>query len=201
MSSARWLADYRKTINKAKKRSPVTCIVCNTIWTPIYFSKLDKGQYKTTCTIECTKEYQRQRGQKTFKKLWKNNRDGMCESSSRAGRKSASMITRRSKDEIKLFELCKSYFSNVTSNEIIIDGWDADIVLKNEMIAILWNGPWHYKQMPHNNHSLSQVQNRDRIKSKMLTNAGYKVAIYEDRTYTPEKAFNEIKQIAGSTRR
>ena len=116
----------------------------------------------------------------------------MLEISSAAGRKSASTLTRRSKDEIALFELCKAHFVNVGSNDPLVDGWDADIILYDEMIAILWNGPWHYKQMAHKNHSLSQVQRRDEIKVEKLTDAGYKVVIYEDRYYTPQKAFDHL---------
>jgi hypothetical protein len=101
----------------------------------------------------------------------------------------------RSKDEVKLFELCYNYFENVTHNIQIINGWDADIILNNEKIAILWNGPWHYKQMPHKNHSLSQVQTRDKIKLKTLTHAGWKVLIFEDRSFTVKQAFAQIKLV------
>lgn len=109
-----------------------------------------------------------------------------------AGKKSASTRIIRSKDEILLFELCKSHFQTAHSNLILVDGWDADIVLPDQKIAILWNGPWHYKQMPHKNHSLIQVQNRDRIKKQILEKAGWTVLIYEDRFYSPESAFKDI---------
>ena len=109
-----------------------------------------------------------------------------------AGKKSASIKTRRSKDEIKLFELCHKEFPNVKSNIVLVDGWDADIILLDQKIAILWNGPWHYKQMPHKNHSLKQVQTRDSIKIKTLQDFGWNVLIYEDRHFTPETAFQDI---------
>ena len=101
----------------------------------------------------------------------------------------------RSKDEIKLFNLCYDYFENVTHNVQIINGWDADIILNNEKVAILWNGPWHYMQMPHKNHSLSQVPTRDKIKLKELTNAGWKVLTFEDCNYTVSQAFEQIKLV------
>ena len=109
-----------------------------------------------------------------------------------AGIKSASTQVRRSKDEIKLYELCANYFSSVRHNQPLVDTWDADIIIDDTKTAILWNGPWHYKQMPHKNHSLSQVQTRDKIKHTKLTNAGWTVLVFEDRYYTPDTAFQQI---------
>lgn len=40
-----------------------------------------------------------------------------------AGQKSAQSRTKRSKDEIELFEMCKTYFSSTQNNMIIADGW------------------------------------------------------------------------------
>ena len=112
---------------------------------------------------------------------------------SNAGKNSAQSQNKRSNQEIQLFDLCKLYFNSVRHNEQLVDGWDADIIIDDCKIAILWNGPWHYQQMPLNNHSLSQVQNRDRIKIEKLTNAGWKVLIYEARSFTPKSAFIDIK--------
>lgn len=114
------------------------------------------------------------------------------ESFVKSGIYAASTRTLRSKDEIALFELCASYFPNVTNNEQLVKGWDADIIIHDTKTAILWNGPWHYRDMPGLVHSLKQVQNRDRIKTKELSNAGWKVLAFEDRYYTPQTAFEEI---------
>ena len=111
------------------------------------------------------------------------------------GIKSASVQVKRSVDEIKLFNLCKSHFYSVRNNEPLIDGWDADIIIDDIKTAILWNGPWHYKQMPHKNHSLPQVQNRDKIKISKLKENGWTVLIYEDRFHTPLSAFNDILSV------
>jgi hypothetical protein len=105
------------------------------------------------------------------------------------GKKSASIRTLRSKAEIKLFELISSINNDAISNHIIVDGWDADIVVPSTKTAILWNGPWHYKEMNIGSHSLKQVQTRDSIKVKLFTQLGWNVVIYEDRYYTPESAF------------
>ncbi len=110
-----------------------------------------------------------------------------------AGRVSANKRVKRSADEIKLFELCTSQFTNVVSNYVISDGWDADIVLLDFKTAILWNGPWHYKEMGLKNHSLKQVQTRDKIKTKLFKDLGWNVYIFEDRYYTPEQAFVVVR--------
>ena len=48
--------------------------------------------------------------------------------------------TRRSKNEIYFFNLCKEKYNEVLNNEAIFNGWDADIIITNYKIAILWNG-------------------------------------------------------------
>lgn len=109
------------------------------------------------------------------------------------GKRNAANNPLRSKDEVKLFELCRSYFSSVDHNKPIFNGWDADIIIYDLKIAVLWNGPWHYKDMGHSNHSLLQVQTRDSIKQKEIEALGWKCLIFEDRYYTPETAFHNIQ--------
>ena len=109
-----------------------------------------------------------------------------------AGKVSASKRVKRSKQEIELFELCKEVFHDSLANHIIADGWDADIVIPSLMLAIMWNGPWHYKEMNMTNHSLKQVQNRDNIKRKLFESLGWKVLEFKDCDYTPTSAFERI---------
>jgi hypothetical protein len=111
------------------------------------------------------------------------------------GRKSASKKIVRSKDEICLHQMCLEQYEKVDHNYIIADGWDADIVIHEHKVAILWNGPWHYKQMPHKNHSLKQVQTRDNIKIKLFESLGWKVMIFEDREFTPNSAFSLLSDL------
>lgn len=111
---------------------------------------------------------------------------------SRNGRNNPNLGVKRSKDEIKLFNLITGQFINVEPNYNIIDGWDCDIALLDYKIAILWNGPWHYREMGFGNHSLVQVQNRDKIKTKLFSEMGWMVIIYEDRYYTPELAYLDL---------
>lgn len=86
---------------------------------------------------------------------------------------------RRSKNEILFAELCKSKFENVLENPKMFNGWDADVVIEELKIAVLWNGKWHYQKIK-SNHSLGMVQNRDSIKMKEIEKAGYKCYIIKD---------------------
>jgi len=96
-----------------------------------------------------------------------------------AGRKSVISQSRRSKNEIYFAELCCSHFEKVLTNEPIFNGWDADVILPNQKIAILWNGKWHYEKIT-KKHSVLQVQNRDRIKLNEIEKFGYTPYIIQD---------------------
>ena len=87
--------------------------------------------------------------------------------------------TRRSKNEIYFAELCKEKFENVETNKPIFNGWDADVILPDQKVAILWNGKWHYQKITAK-HSVKQVQNRDKIKQKEIEKAGYKLYVVKD---------------------
>lgn len=103
------------------------------------------------------------------------------ESLSRAGKKSAEIQSskRRSKNEIAFYNLCKYKFDLVQNNLPIFNGWDADIILPNLKIAILWNGKWHYEKIT-KKHSVKQVQNRDEIKMEEIIKFGYTPYIIKD---------------------
>lgn len=87
--------------------------------------------------------------------------------------------TRRSKNEIAFCNLCQSQFTNVKHNLPIFNGWDADIILMDQKIAILWNGPWHYKPISAKV-SLECIQNRDNIKVNEIIKAGFTPYIIKD---------------------
>ena len=86
---------------------------------------------------------------------------------------------RRSKNEIEFFDLCKRHFSNVSHNEQIFNGWDADVIIHDIKYAILWNGAWHYKQIK-KGQSLPQIQTRDKIKIEEIRNCGYTPYVIRD---------------------
>lgn len=177
------LSSAYRNIDAVGKFTPVFQCVCFQCQNTFFSSRLTKKYCGTNCR-KIKRQYDvTQRSDEVKQKMRIGSLNGVAKR------------VLRSKDEIKLFELCYGYFKNVTHNIQIINGWDADIILNNEKIAILWNGPWHYKQMPHKNHSLSQVQNRDKIKLKELTNARWKVLIFEDRSFTVNQAFEQIKLV------
>lgn len=133
------------------------CPVCNSKFNVSASRKMIKG-----CSKECSKELQligcRKGGQ------------------SSAAKQSE---TRRSKNEKYFSELCKEYFKSVKTNEPIFNGWDADVIIEDLKIAVLWNGKWHYEKIT-KKHSVKQVQNRDRIKIKEIDNCGYVPYVIKD---------------------
>ena len=100
-----------------------------------------------------------------------NNTTDRC---NRGGLKSSQVQqkTRRSKNEIYFSKLCETHFKNVLTNEQMFNGWDADVILINEKVGILWNGKWHYEKIT-KKHSVEQVQNRDKIKIHEILKYGY----------------------------
>lgn len=88
--------------------------------------------------------------------------------------------TRRSKNEKLFAELCKKKFQIVKENEPMFNGWDADVIIEDIKTAVLWNGNWHYQKIA-KNHSVKQVQSRDRLKIKEIEKAGYTPVVIEDR--------------------
>jgi very-short-patch-repair endonuclease len=111
------------------------------------------------------------------------------------GKISAASRKLRSKNEIKLFDICSSYYSNVVSNHIISDGWGADIAFIDFKVCVFWNGPWHYRDMGIKNVSLKQIQNRDNVKTKLFESLGWNVISFRDDEYTPVAAFNHLKGV------
>ena len=86
---------------------------------------------------------------------------------------------RRSKNEILFFSLCDKYFDNVRHNDPCFDGWDADVIIDDIKVAVLWNSAWHYKKITEA-HSLEQVQNRDKLKIETIQRLGWRPYIIKD---------------------
>jgi hypothetical protein len=159
---------------KEKRTEELECKNCNTK----FDYKLKHGKRKKKyCSNKCKNEY-------------------LLEFRRNQGFELSKNIVKRSKDEIALFNLCEQLDYCITHNEPVIEGygWDADIIIRDIKVAILWNGPWHYREMNIGNHSLKQVKNRDRIKTKLFEENGWKVYVFEDRDYTPETAFIEVNK-------
>jgi len=97
----------------------------------------------------------------------------------KGGQASAKIQIRRSKNEIYFAELCEKKFQKVLLNENIFNGWDADVIIEDFKVAVLWNGKWHYEKITQK-HSIKQVQNRDKIKIKEIKKQGYIPYIIKD---------------------
>lgn len=159
------------TFNKSKLKE-IYCLNCNKI-----FKAYDEK--RKFCSVKCSNLYDEK-----FKKA-----------GSIGGKKSVLSQNRRSKNEIAFANLCFSYFNNVRFNEPIFNGWDADIILDDYKLAILWNGNWHHKQIGIK-HSLTQVQNRDKIKVKEIINFGYEPYIINDYgKYNEDFVINEFEKL------
>lgn len=147
---------------------------------------------KRVCPI-CEKEYLQDwkyRSLKTCSQVcgfkWKYschnpNREAVMIQHRENGLKSAAIQSklRRSKNEILFFELCKEVYEDAVPNHAIFNGWDADVVIPSIKMAIMWNGPWHYKKIT-KKHSVKQVQNRDRIKLNEIKTHGYESYVIRD---------------------
>jgi hypothetical protein len=140
---------------KVKKEHVLICVVCKNEF-------IGKKKTLKTCSEKCLRILR-------------------CEGARKAGRASAKIQseTRRSKNEKLFCELCETYFKNVENNKSIFNGWDADVIVHDAKIAVLWNGKWHYKKLT-KKHSVEQVQNRDKIKIKEIKNFGYTPYIIKD---------------------
>ena len=118
-------------------------------------------------------DYEIHFGRKYSKESWLALHNGGCKGIQHQG------DLRRSKNEIEFCKLCEEYFDNVKHNESIFNGWDADIIIEDIKFAVLWNGPWHYKQIT-KSHSVKQTQNRDKIKVKEIKECGWTPYIIKD---------------------
>ena len=161
--------NFRKKQYKVKevKKSRI-CKVCGK-----QYKYIRAYSTKICCSPECS-EYLR-----THKKdfLSQETLDKFSEAGNKGCNNSFNL--KRSKAEIYFYELCKKHFNNVLSNERMFNGWDADIILPDYKIAILYNGKWHYEEIS-KQVSLIQIQNRDKIKENEIRKCGYIPYIIKD---------------------
>lgn len=143
------------------------------------------------CSPECKKEYRENIGK------YRKTSDETKEKLRWWGQHRAHIQNMRSKNEIYFCELCESYFEKVLHNERMFNGWDADVIIEDIKIAVLWNGIWHHKKIC-KGHSVKQTQARDKIKMKMINECGYMPYVIDDfGSYNPifvEKEFEKFKE-------
>jgi hypothetical protein len=133
---------------------PIICIMCQKEFKP-------RMAITRCCSMKCSKDIWKTDEYKEKAKI--NGQNG--------GKVSAQKQSRRSQNEIYFSELCTEYFT-ITTNEQFFDGWDADVIIHSDKIAILWNGAWHYKQIS-KTQSLKQVQARDIVKTAIIKKKEY----------------------------
>ena len=143
----------------------------------VFDKKLIPGSTKVFCSLECREYYQTHKTE--F--LSEETRQRYSEGGRKGGRKSmqTQKEVRRSKNEMAFCELCEKTFGNVLHNEAMFNGWDADVILPDYKVAVLWNGKWHYEKITAK-HSVEQVQNRDKIKIQEIEKAGYEAYVIKD---------------------
>jgi len=138
--------------NKNRKLAKKECNKCEKLYQPV------KSKQKF-CSVNCVSEN-------------RIGNDVYREYCRKGGQKGASISNNRSKNEIYFYELCNEKYINVESNPRIFDGFDADVVLMDEQIAVEWNGKWHYETII-KGRSLLQIQTKDKIKNKIIIRKGF----------------------------
>lgn len=146
----------KSRLRKYPPADPRNCLNCGTEFTPVNNKPKQKCCSKI-CSITVT-----------------NRKRGVI-----GGLKSAVSQSRRSKNEILFADLCNRHFSDVETNKQMFNGWDADVILHKQRVAIMWNGAWHYKKL-NKNHNLQQVETRDKIKLQSIIEAGYTPYVIKD---------------------
>lgn len=134
-----------------KPYTPTYCVTCGALIT-----RKTKAKLKTCGNPACLKE-----------RL------------SKAGRERKNK--RRSKGEIYLSELISQQFSETLLNKNIFGAWDADIIINDRKVAILYNGPFHYVKIGNKfDASLPATKNRDFLKIREIIKSGYIPYIVSD---------------------
>ena len=162
-----------KISNTLKNKYPSTnsyCIICKK-----HFKGTFKG--KKTCSVNCLKLRQIENG-----KNWINN----------------STVNRRgrSRNEGYFAKLIKNDISNVITNKRMFNGFDADIILLDQKIAIHWNGPFHYRQIFTEEH-FNNIKHRDELRYEEIKKCGFTNYIIND---SDNKGFNKAKVEYEATR-
>lgn len=147
-----------KTLTKEKEEYEYCCPTCNN-----KFKSFRKD--RIYCSHKCSGV--------------KNGRIWGEKYGQKGGLKSVQSQQRRSKNEILFANMCQEYFKDVKCNEPIFNGWDADVIIEDIKVAVLWNGKWHYEQIS-KDHKLKQVQNRDKIKLREIAECGYISYVIKD---------------------
>jgi len=170
------------TGDEAHLTKSVECPNCNKSFT------IRLSQSQKYCSRLCVRQFQYDQRNPNYKK----NKAAARQAGKKGARKQRR--TRRSKNEILFYEMCKKKFPDSLPNEPIFNGWDADVVIPSLKIAVMWNGVWHYRKITEA-HSVKQVQNRDRIKISEIKKMGWMpYVIRDDGSYDPKFVLKKWKE-------
>ena len=145
---------------------------------------LSRGCYKiahikNTCIV-CSKEFFRNRDKKTCSNecyfIVRQN------AGKKGGSKTSSLEfhkRNRSSNEKMFFAKIKEIYPDAIANKRLFDGWDADVIIPSQKLAIHWNGVWHYKSVM-GNELLERVQQKDKLRYEAIEKHGYKNYIIQD---------------------
>lgn len=138
-----------------KNKAPYICSFCS----KEFISK----KKRSTCSKECYKNLLPSIGRK-------------------GGRVTSSLEfhkRNRSSNEKMFFTKIKEIYPDAIANKRLFDGWDADIIIPSQKLAIHWNGVWHYKSVM-GNELLERVQQKDKLRYEAIEKHGYKNYIIQD---------------------
>lgn len=138
-----------------KNKAPYTCSFCS--------KKFISKKKRSTCSKECYKNLLPSIGRK-------------------GGRVTSSLEfhkRNRSSNEKMFFAKIKELCPDAIANKRLFDGWDADIIIPSQKLAIHWNGIWHYKPVM-GNELLKRVQQKDKLRYEAIEKHGYKNYIIQD---------------------
>ena len=182
------------TYKNNKEFLDIKCSKCDETYQQI-FDRIRRGFYHGNCpacprastcppkinvTLQClicTKEFIKKRtGHKycsvACAQVFNRTDPRHVESGRKGGKIAVSAVVKRSRNEMLFAELCKNFYNDVLMNEPMFDGWDADIIVEDHEVAVLWNGVWHYRKIC-KGHKIEQTKARDKLKIDIINSYGY----------------------------
>jgi len=162
-----------------------------------------KGKYQTstnTITIMCevcNKKFTKSKSQAKRSKSKKHFCSKSCAATfnNKLKRKS-----RRSKIEIKFYNLLVKEFPNLnilSNDKTMLDGLEADVAIPSLKLAIEWNGIVHFKPI-YGQSKLNNIQNKDTEKLKIASNKNINLIVIPDLVSNDkilQQAFDDVKII------
>ena len=162
------------------------------------FESTSRKKHQTCCSVSCARRLAQTRvdHDALSRKMKRLYREGKITVPIQRGAQS-----KRSKNEILFYKLCKDRFSDTIHNVPMFGRWDADVIIPSLRIAVMWNGVWHRRQIT-KEHDVQRVQERDRIKIEEIKRCGYTpIVIDDDGAYNENFVREEFSKFCGSVAR